>query len=174
MHLPCNWLAPGFPHAFPTLYTPLLRRLAAESAQCLVRPARFNLPHFTPRRGIGAALELGHGLVQQPLFFRRRANPLQEATLLKLAEPLEDLRSFFGFELRQFDKDFGFAHGCDLPGGRNVGKPPPQYGDCGLQPLAWHDPESGLAFDLACAAIEGLAAGAIVSSGLLPNILGRT
>jgi hypothetical protein len=51
---------------------------------------------------LAVALELGQRLVQQLLLLRSRAKPIQEIALLKLAEPLEDLRSLVGFELRQF------------------------------------------------------------------------
>jgi hypothetical protein len=47
----------------------------------------------------------------------------EEVALLKLAEPFEDLRPFFGLEPGQFGKDFGFAHGGNLIGAGAGGKP---------------------------------------------------
>ena len=67
--------------------------------------------HIPPRlAALAIALELGQRLVQELLLLRSRAKLMQEVALLKFAEPLEDLRSFFGSELGQFGKGFGFAH----------------------------------------------------------------
>jgi hypothetical protein len=83
------------------------------------------LQDVAPRlAGLAVALELRQRLVQQPLLLRSRAKPIQEITLLKFAESLEDLRSFFSCELGQFGKDFGFAHGANLLLARRTGKHP--------------------------------------------------
>jgi hypothetical protein len=69
------------------------------------------MQNLAPRRStLAVALEFGERLVEQ-LFLRGGwADALQKIVLLKLAEALEDLRPFFGFELGQFRKDFSFAH----------------------------------------------------------------
>ena len=47
---------------------------------------------------------------------------MQEITLLKFTQPLEDLSPLVGFELGQFGKDFGFAHGDNLLPALSAGK----------------------------------------------------